>query len=74
MDSCPPSDFFPIMRAQVLCMSCDVSAMGVSPSTIIKEVYAGVWKHDLFSFSLAPCADFHCELVTEGPYYQAQCW
>lgn len=79
MDSCPPSDFFyffffPITRAQVQCVSCDVSAVGVSPSSIIKEVYARGWKHDLFSFFLAPCADFHCEPVTEGPYYQAQCW
>lgn len=55
-------------------MTCDVSGMGVFPYNMMKEVSAEVWKHDLFSFSLAPCADFHCEPVTEGPCYQAQCW
>lgn len=56
------------------CVACDASAMGVFPSSIIKEVRAEVQKHYLFSFSLAPRADFHCEPVTEGPYCQAQCW
>lgn len=74
MDSHPPSVFFPIMRAQVQCVTCDVCGMEVSPSSMIKEVSAEVWRHDLFSFSLAPCADFHCEPVAEGPCYQAQCW
>lgn len=75
MDSHPPSVFFfPIMRAQVQCVTCDVTGMGVSPSSMIEEVSAEVWKHDTFSFFLAPCADFHCEPVTEGPYSQAKCW
>lgn len=62
--------FFPVMKAQVQYVSCDVSGMGVSPCSMIKEVNAEVW-NDLFSFPVAPCADFHCEPVTEGPYYKA---
>lgn len=46
------------------CVSYDVSVQESSYPVI----RAGGWKLDLFSSSLAPCADFHCESATEGSY------